>query len=313
MAGIRMRPASRVIGAIFREGSATGMTDEQLLERFVSQCGAAAEHAFECLSRGMGRWFWAFAGIHSAICTTPRAAFQAIEGLTHEEAARQLGWPMGTLGVRLMRARERLRARLTRRGLAPNGLAALQLAPRAEPLATPLLARTARAAVSSASRTAPNSGAISSQVTAIAVGVLRTMSIQRITTKIAAILACGLVAAGAAAVGLQAPPKRPSTGTSGPSSQKGSPAKGVTKSILANGGFERGDARGPSPDSWKTGAALPGVRYHWDRTVAHRGRASLHLRKTAPRYFPIAQSFQEVKRTAKRRASRSARSSRPKR
>ena len=33
-----------------------------------------------------------------------------LEGLTHEEAARQLGWPMGTLGVRLMRARERLRA-----------------------------------------------------------------------------------------------------------------------------------------------------------------------------------------------------------
>ena len=40
------------------------------------------------------------------------------EGLTHEEAARRLGWPIGTVGVRLMRARERLRGRLTRRGLA---------------------------------------------------------------------------------------------------------------------------------------------------------------------------------------------------
>jgi dienelactone hydrolase len=47
------------------------------------------------------------------------------------------------------------------------------------------------------------------------------------------------------------------------------------------------------------GAAIPGVRYHWDRAVAHQGRASLHLKKTAQRYFPIAQWFQEVKRTGK--------------
>ena len=46
-----------------------------------------------------------------------------LEGRTHEEAARQLGWPIGTVGVRLMRARERLRDRLTRRGLSPAGSA----------------------------------------------------------------------------------------------------------------------------------------------------------------------------------------------
>ena len=40
-----------------------------------------------------------------------------LEGLTLETAAGQLGCPVSTLGVRLMRARERLKARLTRRGI----------------------------------------------------------------------------------------------------------------------------------------------------------------------------------------------------
>ena len=60
-----------------------------------------------------------------------------LAGLTHAEAARRLCWPSGSLSVRLMRARELLRDRLMRRGLAPASAL----------LATVALAETASAAV----------------------------------------------------------------------------------------------------------------------------------------------------------------------
>jgi RNA polymerase sigma factor (sigma-70 family) len=44
-----------------------------------------------------------------------------LEGLTHDEAARQLGWPVGTVRGRLARARAQLGARLIGRGLAVSG------------------------------------------------------------------------------------------------------------------------------------------------------------------------------------------------
>ena len=40
-----------------------------------------------------------------------------LEGLTHDEAAARLSWPVGTVRSRLARARDRLRTRLTRRGV----------------------------------------------------------------------------------------------------------------------------------------------------------------------------------------------------
>ena len=43
-----------------------------------------------------------------------------MEGATHEEASRRLGWPLGTVKSRLAWARRRLDERLTHRGLSPS-------------------------------------------------------------------------------------------------------------------------------------------------------------------------------------------------
>ena len=59
------------------------------------------------------------------------------EGLTHEEAAERLGWPVGTVKVRLVRARRLLRDRLDRRGVALSVAFLLLLLRRGASASTP--------------------------------------------------------------------------------------------------------------------------------------------------------------------------------
>src|ERR1043165_4704044 len=54
-----------------------------------------------------------------------------LSGLTRDEAARQLGWSLGTLKRRLEEGRAALRSRLARRGIASAGLALTVLTPEA--------------------------------------------------------------------------------------------------------------------------------------------------------------------------------------
>lgn len=67
----------------------------------------------------------------------------------------------------------------------------------------------------------------------------------------------------------------------------------VAELKLANGGMEEGDGQ---PRAWKQGLALIGVEYVWDRENAFEGNASLCLKKTLDRYFPIAEWHQTVER-----------------
>ena len=58
-----------------------------------------------------------------------------------------------------------------------------------------------------------------------------------------------------------------------------------------NTGMEEGTG---TPAGWQKGPAVAGVQQVWDQKIAHGGKASLCLRKTAQRYFPIAQWSQFV-------------------
>ena len=116
------------------------------------------------------------------------------EGLTHEQAAAQLGIPLGTVRSRLGRARELLHRRLTRRGLAPLGgvvgaglgdrLASLQ---RLDPVPASLVRATIRAAV----------GPVTDQVVS---GVVASL-VQRVIWSMT-MIKIGGIAAGVVLVGL---------------------------------------------------------------------------------------------------------------
>jgi RNA polymerase sigma factor (sigma-70 family) len=98
-----------------------------------------------------------------------------LEGLTYDQAARQLGCPKGTVSTRLTKARDLLRGRLLRRGvnLSPVALVGIlcERPSSAAPLGlVPLVARSAGAAA----------GAVPARVAAIVEGVLRSMFLARI-------------------------------------------------------------------------------------------------------------------------------------
>ena len=87
-----------------------------------------------------------------------------LEELSHEAAARQLGWPVRTVESRQSRGRERLRSRLERRGLAPTD-AMLAMAVYPSPVALPIV----RATVCAAALIRAGHGATSGIVSAAAI------------------------------------------------------------------------------------------------------------------------------------------------
>lgn len=118
-----------------------------------------------------------------------------INGLTKQEAARQLGCPEGTVSSRLMRAREILQTRLTRRGIALTSMAMLELTLLASPVAAQLAQRAVSTAMKIALGTSLSAG-VSTSVLTLAQGATQAMFMTKL--KLAAI---GLTALGGLSLG----------------------------------------------------------------------------------------------------------------
>jgi RNA polymerase sigma factor (sigma-70 family) len=111
-----------------------------------------------------------------------------LEGRSHDEAARQLAWPVGTVRTRLTWARDRLRDRLTRRGLAlPVGLIGTSLVTSAASAGIP-------AALVKATVEAAAGRAVGAAVIRLVEGVLRAMLMSRIKLAILFVILVGPVA-----------------------------------------------------------------------------------------------------------------------
>ena len=119
-----------------------------------------------------------------------------LEGLTYEQAAARLRWTEPTLRHRLVKARRRLRERLTRRGITAgrSGSSWPRRRPRPE--------RRSRAALARSAVAAATGGAASAAAAALSATIIRSMLMTKLKIAAAGLLAATTLAtAGVVAVG----------------------------------------------------------------------------------------------------------------
>jgi RNA polymerase sigma factor (sigma-70 family) len=134
-----------------------------------------------------------------------RAAIELchLHGLTHEEAARRLGWSARTIKSRLAAGRDRLRGRLARRGLAPRATALTAALSGEVSAAVPdrLVRSTVRAATLS---TTGGIGTFPASVAALATGAMKAMLLSKMK-HVAVVAILALATTGAIARAFQGP------------------------------------------------------------------------------------------------------------
>jgi hypothetical protein len=149
-----------------------------------------------------------------------------LEGLTHEMAAEHLGWPVGSVKSRLAWARERLRVRLTRRGVAPTSVpfdragSSRDVGSAETPvlLGTSLLDATLRGALKAGMGKEALVGIVSAEAVVLMEGIIKSMTNAKLMLMMAAVLIAGLVTAGAGVMGYSATrPENPALALAPPS------------------------------------------------------------------------------------------------
>ena len=127
-----------------------------------------------------------------------------LEGMTHEMAADQLGWPVGSVRSRLAWARDRLRARLTRRGVAPKAVPFVRNGSPTDPECAPspcivpaaLADSTLRGALSAGLGKVGLLGIVSAEAIALLEVTVKTMTNARLMLTVSAVVIAGLLTSG---------------------------------------------------------------------------------------------------------------------
>ncbi len=208
-----------------------------------------------------------------------------LEGKSYKEAARQLGCPEGTLAARLARGRAMLAKRLARHGSAVTGgvLATVLSQSASAGVPASVASSTIQAASLFAAGQAAAAEVIAPTVAALAEGVLKAMLLSKL--KIATgVLLTAVALSGAAGLAYQTQAREEAPAAEAKAAPAPRADSGADENILRNAGCEEGDK---SPAHWSQGAAIPGVRYIWDKKNGQRGKASLCLHKTAQHTFPL--------------------------
>src|SRR4051812_48792186 len=134
-----------------------------------------------------------------------------LEGMRHHEVARRLGCPVGTVESRLSRAREQLRSRLLRRGLAPMSAAIVAMLTSSDASAAPvsLVEATLRAAVrGSSGRVGSRAASAASAMSSVGRWLRRVPSLHARVAVSTLVLCAGIAALGLGADRAEGTPAR---------------------------------------------------------------------------------------------------------
>jgi RNA polymerase sigma factor (sigma-70 family) len=237
------------------------------------------------------------ATLHEALAQVPET-YRAplllcyLQGKTQEEAARQLGCPLGTVRSRLARGRGRLKQVLQRRGvrLSAAALAVALAGSSATAAVRPaLLQATARASLAYAADQ-PAAALVSARAAALLEGGLQAMRTAKLKTATAVVLAVGALSLGAGALGTHAlaDPDRASAqaasaspqGAAGQEDRHGTTVRGH---VLDSDGQPLAGAKLLVP-RWGQAEPIPGQKIPMELvgTTADDGRFSITLSAPAP-------------------------------